>query len=78
MNNQKLTPLVNKAEGDSAESGDNFFKNLLNTVGTGGIKTDVSITLAPKNFIWLGLAVFIAVVAVWVVTKISEELFFKK
>lgn len=67
---------VNNADGDSANSGQNFLTNLLNTIGPGGVKTDVSITLAPSNFIYMGLAVFLAVLAVIVVNKILGELLF--
>ncbi len=73
-----LVPRVNNADGDSSNSGENFLKNVLNTFSPGGgIKTDVSITLAPSNFIYMGIAIFVAVGAVLLVNKLLSETVFK-
>lgn len=47
-----------------------------NVVGEEGIKTDVKISLAPKDYINLGLSIFLAVMAVWIVSKMLEKIIF--
>lgn len=45
-----------------------------NIVGEEGIKTDVTIKLSTESYVYLGLAIFISVVAVYGVTKILETI----
>jgi hypothetical protein len=54
-----------------------LFKNLANTISPGGgIKTDISITLSPSVYIYLGIAIFASVMAVILVNKILGEILF--
>ena len=40
-----------------------------NIIGEEGIKTDIRVTIAPANYIYLGVALFVGLVASQVVAK---------
>lgn len=73
----KISTRQNNVDGTTTPSTSNFFDNLLNSVGPNGVKTDVSITLAPSNFIYMGIAVFISVGLILLVNKLLTDLFKK-
>jgi hypothetical protein len=50
-----------------------FIQNLGNIVGPDGVKTDVTVSLSPSTYIYIALAIFFAVVAVWFVTQILSK-----